>query len=83
MSKHFQMCLFFSIRKIPCKTKDKRVIFLADILSVKSFSSVIRQKGESQNGSNKKTKYADFFRKTNISYPLIRTRTYVHVRTRG
>ena len=39
-------------------------------------SSVIRQKGESQNGCFKKTKHAKFFKKTpNISYPLIRTRT--------
>ena len=36
-------------------------------------SSVIRQKGESQNGSNKKT--SQVFRKTMISYPLVRTRT--------
>ena len=35
--------------------------------------SVIRRKGESQNGGNKKTKYAKFFEKANISYPLIRT----------
>ena len=38
-------------------------------------SSVIRQKGESQNGRFKKTKQAKTFRKTNISYPLIRTQT--------
>ena len=38
-------------------------------------SSIIRQKGESQNGGNKKTKHAKFSAKTNISYPLIRTRT--------
>ena len=37
-------------------------------------SSVIREKGESQNGCNKKTKHAKFpKKKTNISYPLIRT----------
>ena len=41
----------------------------ADALS----SSVIRQKGESQNGCFKKTKHAKFSEKTNISYPLIRT----------
>ena len=33
---------------------------------------VIRQKSESQNGGNKKTKHAEFSEKTNISYPLIR-----------
>ena len=37
-------------------------------------SSVIRQKGESQNGCFKKTKHAKFSEKTNISNPLIRTR---------
>ena len=37
-------------------------------------SSVIRQKGESQNGCFQKTKARQIFRKTNISYPLIRTR---------
>ena len=36
-------------------------------------SSVIRQKGKSQNGCFKKTK-RQIFRKTNISYPLIRKR---------
>ena len=35
--------------------------------------SVIRQTGKSQNGCFKKTKPTKFFRKTNISYPLIRT----------
>ena len=34
---------------------------------------VIRQKGESENGGNKKNKADQIFRKTNISYPLIRT----------
>ena len=38
----------------------------------RSVSSVIRQKSESQNGGNKKTKHAKFSQKTNISYPLIR-----------
>ena len=33
------------------------------------------QKCESQNGGNKKVKHAKFSEKTNISYPLIRTRT--------
>ena len=37
-------------------------------------SSVIRQKGESQNCGNKGSKARQIFRKTNISYPLIRTR---------
>ena len=36
---------------------------------------VIRQKGESQNGCFKNTKGAKFSEKTNISFPLIRTRT--------
>ena len=34
--------------------------------------SVIRQKGESQNGCFKKTRHAKFSKKTNIFYPLIR-----------
>ena len=44
-------------------------------------SSVIRQKGESQNRCFEKTKYAKFSEKTNISYPLrwTRIRTYVCV----
>ena len=33
-------------------------------------TSVIRQKGESQNGGNKKTKNAKYSEKTNISYTL-------------
>ena len=36
--------------------------------------SVMRQKGKFQNGCFKKTKHAKFSKKTNISYPLIRTR---------
>ena len=40
----------------------------------KSNSSVIRQKGESQNGCFKKTKHVEFSEKTNISNPLIRVR---------
>ena len=36
-------------------------------------SSVIRQKGESQNRCVKKTKHAKFSEKRTISYPLIRT----------
>ena len=38
-------------------------------------SSVIIQKGKSQNGGNKKRKHATFSAKTNISYSLIRNRT--------
>ena len=38
-------------------------------------SSAIRQKGESQNGCFKETKHAKCSEKTNIFYPLIRTRT--------
>ena len=37
-------------------------------------SSVIRQKDESQNRGNKKTKHVNFSEKINIFYPLIRTR---------
>ena len=37
--------------------------------------SLIRQKGESQNGCFKKTKHTKFSEKWNISYPLIRTHT--------
>ena len=40
-----------------------------------SISSVIRQKGESQNGCFKKIKYAKFSEKRTILTPLIRTRT--------
>ena len=44
--------------------------------NVKSHNSpVIRQKGESQNGGNKKTKHVKFSEKMNISYPLIRTQS--------
>ena len=39
--------------------------------------SVIRQKGESQNGCFKKTNHVKFSEKTNIFYPLIRTHTWV------
>ena len=38
-------------------------------------SSVLRQNGKSQNRGNKETKHAKFSEKTNISYPLIRSRT--------
>ena len=39
------------------------------------YSSVIKPKGGSQKGGNKKTnKASQIFQKTNISYPLIRTR---------
>ena len=41
----------------------------------KYFSSVIRQKGGFQNACFKETKQGNFSEKTNISYPLIRTRT--------
>ena len=41
----------------------------------KQKSSLIRQKGESQNGCFKKTKHTKFSEKPNISYPLIRTHT--------
>ena len=48
-------------------------------------SSVIRQKGKSQNGSHKKMK-PNFPKKRNISYPLIHTHSYAYqngVRIRG
>ena len=38
-------------------------------------SSVLWQKGESQNGGNKNTKHAKFSEKRTFFYPLIRTRT--------
>ena len=47
-------------------------LVLASSLYCTDTSSVIRQKDESQNGCFKKTKHATIFRKTNISYPLIR-----------
>ena len=43
-----------------------------------TFTSVIKQKGESQNGCFEKTKHAQIFRKTNIYYPLIRTSTQAY-----
>ena len=52
-----------------------RPAILSTILMKSNNSSVIRQKGESQNGClKKKNKARQIFRKTNISYPLIRTR---------
>ena len=45
-------------------------------------SSVIRQKGESQNGCSKKTKHVKFSEKTNISNPLIRTRSQSCIKTK-
>ena len=43
-------------------------------IKVTQIASVVRQKGESQNGCFKKTKHAKFSERTNISYPLIRAR---------
>ena len=40
------------------------------------YSSVIRQKSESQNGDSKKIKHVKFSEKTDISYPLIRTHMF-------
>ena len=57
------------------------VLLFQRIISVKVLmrnSSVIRQKGESQNRSNKETKHVIFSGKTNISYPLIPTRACVY-----
>ena len=52
---------------------DKLVKKTSDCMFLAKESSVIRQKGESQNGRYKKIKHAKFSEKTNISYPLIRT----------
>ena len=49
---------------------------------ITSMLSVIRQKGESQNGYFKKTSKPNF-RKANISYPLIRTCMYTYQRVRN
>ena len=45
----------------------------------------MRQKGRSQKGGNEKTKHAKISKKTNISYPLIRTHscTYQRIRKAG
>ena len=45
-------------------------------LKLSQNSSVIRQKGESQNGYFKKTKHTKFPEKRTFFYPLIRTRTF-------
>ena len=57
-----------------------KLFWVAVSLRVTIISSVIRQKGESQNGCFKKDKACQIFRKTNISYPLIRTCAYQGVR---
>ena len=44
------------------------------------FSSVIWQKGESQNGCNKNTKHAKFSEKRTFFYPLILTLTFAYPR---
>ena len=49
--------------------------FLDDTFIYQCSSSIIRQKGESQNGGNKKTKEIKFSEKMKISYPLIRIHT--------
>ena len=46
----------------------------------KNAEVMLYQKGESQNWSYKENKARQIFRKTNISYSLIRTRTYQRVR---
>ena len=46
------------------------------ILDCGEKSSIIRQKGESQNGGNKKTRHANCSHKKIISYPLKRTRKF-------
>ena len=45
-------------------------------IKVRDKTSVVRQKDESQNGSNKKAKHAKFFEKRTFLTPLIRTRTF-------
>ena len=49
----------------------------------KHVSSVIRRKGESQKGCFKKTKHVKFPGKTNISNPLVRTRTCAYLGIRN
>ena len=49
--------------------------FLDDTFIYQCSSSIIRQKDESQNGGNKKTKETKFSEKMNISYTLTRTHT--------
>ena len=49
--------------------------FLDDTFVYQCSSSIIRQKGESQSGGNKKTKETKFSEKMSISYTLIRTHT--------
>ena len=50
-------------------------------------SSVFRQKGESQNGGNRKTKHDKFLekkkKKKKICCPQIRTRTFAYQRVRN
>ena len=46
-------------------------------------SSVIRQKGECQNGGNKKAKRAKFSKKNKHFYPLIRKRVCAYQRVRN
>ena len=55
-----------------------KTFFASGLVATKSSpssnkSSVIRQKGESQNGGFQERKARQNFRKTNISYPPIRT----------
>ena len=78
------MTLLIEIFKISMKTPGKLLNlvgvvlprwlnFLGDFSWI--ISSVTMQKGESQGGCFKKTNCSQIFRKRNISYPLIRTRT--------
>ena len=82
------MTLLIEIFKISMKTPGKLLNlvgvvlprwlnFLGDFSWI--ISSVTMQKGESQGGCFKKTNCSQIFRKRNISYPLIRTRTCVSV----
>ena len=61
---------------------DNRSLLLVDKIS--SFiSSVIRQKGESQNECFKKAKHAKISEKQTLLTPLIRTRTCAHQEVRN
>ena len=79
----FSGCTKWAFRQI-CQNRLHRSAARTNIYEkISVISSVIRQKGESQNGYFKKTKYAKFSDKTNISYPLICTRTCLYQRVRN
>ena len=68
--------LIFCLEKTFSENSLRKVMVLTSPCTINTAhkSLVIRQKGESQNRGNKKTKHFEFSEKTNISYPLIRTR---------